>query len=45
MTYININRLGNAEDSIAIAVGEHTDTRADEDVDDRPIVGHLAVPF
>ena len=32
---------GNAEDRFAIAVREHSDTRADEDVDDRPIVGHL----
>ena len=32
---------GNAEDRFAIAVTEHSDTRADEDVDDRPIVGHL----
>ena len=29
---------GNAEDCFAIAVREHRDTRADEDVDDRPIV-------
>ena len=32
---------GNAEDRFAIAVRKHSDTRADEDVDDRPIVGHL----
>ena len=32
---------GNAEDPFAIAVREYSDTRADEDVDDRPIVGHL----
>ena len=32
---------GNAEDRFAIAVREHSDTRTDEDVDDRPIVGHL----
>ena len=32
---------GNAEDRFVIPVREHTDTRADEDVDDRPIVGHL----
>ena len=31
----------NAEDHFAIAVREHSDTRADEDVDNRPIVGHL----
>ena len=31
---------GNTEDHFAIAVSEHSDTRADEDVDDRPIVGH-----
>ena len=31
----------NAEDRFAIAVTEHSDPRADEDVDDRPIVGHL----
>ena len=31
----------NVEDSFAIAVREHSDTRADDDVDDRPIVGHL----
>ena len=34
---------GNAENHFAIAVREHTDTRADENVDDRPIVGHLLV--
>ena len=32
---------GNAEDHFVIAVREHSDTRADEDVDDRLIVGHL----
>ena len=32
---------GNAEDHFAIAVRKHSDTRADEDVNDRPIVGHL----
>ena len=32
---------GNAEDRFAIAVREHTDTRADEDVNDRPTVGQL----
>ena len=32
---------GNAEDRFAIAVTEHSDPRADKDVDDRPIVGHL----
>ena len=32
---------GNTEDHFAIAVSEHSDTRADEDVHDRPIVGHL----
>ena len=32
---------GNAEDCFAIAVTEHSDSRADEDVDNRPIVGHL----
>ena len=32
---------GNAEVCFVIAVREHSDTRADEDVDDRPIVGHL----
>ena len=31
---------GNTEDSFAIAVREQSDTRPD-DVDDRPIVGHL----
>ena len=31
----------NAEDRFVIAVREHSDTRADEDVDNRPIVGHL----
>ena len=31
----------NAEDRSAIAVREHSDTRADEDVDNRPIIGHL----
>ena len=31
----------NAEDRFVITVREHSDTRADEDVDDRPIVGHL----
>ena len=30
-----------AEDRFAIAVKEHSDTRADEDVNNRPIVGHL----
>ena len=32
---------GNAEDHFAITVREHSYTRADKDVDDRPIVGHL----
>ena len=32
---------GNAENRFAIVVREHSDTRTDEDVDDRPIVGHL----
>ena len=32
---------GNTEDHFAIAVSEHSDTRSDEDVHDRPIVGHL----
>ena len=32
---------GNAEDHFAIAVREHSDTRADKDVDDRSIVEHL----
>ena len=32
---------GNTEDRFVIAVREHSDTRADEDVDDRPVVGHL----
>ena len=32
---------GNAEDRFAIAVREHTDIRADEDVNTRPVVGHL----
>ena len=32
---------GNTEDRFAIAVREHSDTRTDKDVDDRPIVGHL----
>ena len=32
---------GPAEDRFAIAVRQHSDTIADEDVDDRPIVGHL----
>ena len=36
---------GNAEDHFAIAVREHGDTRADEDVDNRPIVGHLPMLF
>ena len=36
---------GNAEDRFAIAVREHSDTRADEDVDERPIVGHLPMLF
>ena len=31
----------NVEDSFAIAVREHSDTRADDDVDDRPIDVHL----
>ena len=31
----------NAEDCFVITVREHTDTRADDDVDDRPVVGHL----
>ena len=31
----------NSEDHFAIAVGEHIDTRADEDVDNRPLVEHL----
>ena len=30
-----------AEDRFAIVVREHSDTRADEDVDDGHIVGHL----
>ena len=29
---------GNAEDPFVIAVREYSDTRADEDVNDRPIV-------
>ena len=33
---------GNAGDHIAITVREHSDTRADEDVNNRPIVGHLS---
>ena len=32
---------GNADDRFVITVREHSDTRADEDVDDRPIVRHL----
>ena len=36
---------GNAEDRFAIAVREYSDTRADEDVDERPIVGHLPMLF
>ena len=32
---------GNAEDHFAIAITEHSDTRADEDADDRLVVGHL----
>ena len=32
---------GNTEDHFVIPVSEHSDTRADEDVHDRPIVGHL----
>ena len=32
---------GNAEHHFAITVREHSDTRTDEDVNDRPIVGHL----
>ena len=32
---------GNAEDRFAIAVREHSDTRVDEDGDNRPIAGHL----
>ena len=32
---------GNAEDRFTIAVREHSDTRADEDVNNRPTVGHL----
>ena len=34
---------GNAEDRFTNAVREHTDTRADEDVDNRPIFGHLLI--
>ena len=29
------------KDRFAITVSEHSDTRADEDVHDRPIVGHI----
>ena len=32
---------GNAKHCFVIAVREHSDTRADEDVDDRPIARHL----
>ena len=32
---------GNAEDCFAITITEHSDTRADEDVDDRLVVRHL----
>ena len=32
---------GNAEDRFVITVREHSDTGADKDVDDRPLVGHL----
>ena len=32
---------GNTEHHFAITVREHSDTRADEDVDDRPIARHL----
>ena len=32
---------GNAEDCFVIAVREHSDTIDNEDVDNRPIVGHL----
>ena len=31
----------NTENHFAITVRQHSDTRADKDVDDRPIVGHL----
>ena len=31
----------NSEDYFAIAVGEHSDTKADKDVDNRPLVEHL----
>ena len=30
---------GNTEDHFVIVVREHSDTGADEDVDDRPVVG------
>ena len=36
---------GNAEDHFAIGVREHSDTRADEDVDNRPTVGDLPMLF
>ena len=32
---------GNTEDRFVITVREHSDTRADKDVDERPIVGYL----
>ena len=32
---------GNAKNCFVIAVREHSDTRADEDVNDRPIARHL----
>ena len=35
----------NIEDHFSIAVREHSDTGADEDVDDRPIVGYLQTLF
>ena len=35
----------NTEHHFAITVREHSDTRADEDIDDRPILGHVVWQF